>query len=70
MLRTPRNWTRLHIELRCSGDCVEKVASGAMQMRRVPELAFIHDETPDRAGRIDELLRELEPDERGSEGAA
>jgi ribosome-binding factor A len=32
----------------------------AMRLRRVPELAFVHDDTLDRAERIDQILRELE----------
>jgi len=27
----------------------------------VPELAFVHDDTLERAGRIDQILSELEP---------
>jgi ribosome-binding factor A len=40
---------------------VRRCLAGELRLRRVPELAFVHDPTPDRAGRIDEILRELGP---------
>ncbi len=37
---------------------VRRSLAQGLRMRRVPELAFVHDESPDRAERIEALLRE------------
>ena len=39
---------------------VRRCLADAMRLRRVPELAFVHDDTLERAGRIEQILRELE----------
>lgn len=38
---------------------VRRCLAELLQLRRVPEIAFVRDDTLERAGRIDEILREL-----------
>ena len=40
---------------------VRRCLASGLRLRRVPELAFVHDDTLERAGRIDQILSELEP---------
>jgi ribosome-binding factor A len=50
---------------------VRRCLAERVQMRRVPEIAFVHDDTLERAGRVDEILRELGPAaDRGPEDPA
>jgi ribosome-binding factor A len=43
---------------------LRRAVGGGLGLRRVPELRFSFDEGPDAAGRVEELLREIE-NERG-----
>jgi ribosome-binding factor A len=40
---------------------VRRCLAEVLKLRRVPELAFVRDDTLETAGRIDRILRELEP---------
>ena len=48
---------------------VRRCLADAMRLRRVPEIAFVHDDTLERAGRIDQILREVAADPTPEEPA-
>lgn len=49
---------------------VRRCLAEALRLRRVPELAFVHDDTLDRAERIDEILRDVHSRDPGPEDPA
>jgi ribosome-binding factor A len=49
---------------------VRRCLAEVLRLRRVPELAFAHDDTLDRAGRIDDILREIASGEPAPEDPA
>ena len=49
---------------------VRRELGKVLHIRRVPELRFIHDTTMDSAQRIEEILREVLPDEEEAEEAS
>jgi ribosome-binding factor A len=49
---------------------VRRCLAEVLHLRRVPELAFERDDTLERAGRIDEILREVAPREPAPEDPA
>lgn len=47
--------------LEAAAPFIRKELGSVLRVRRIPELRFIHDTTPDSAARIEELLREVLP---------
>ncbi|MFO8173270.1 MAG: 30S ribosome-binding factor RbfA [Gemmatimonadota bacterium] len=56
--------------LEAAAPFIRKELGSVLRVRRIPELRFIHDTTPDSAARIEDLLREVLPpgDEAGEDG--
>lgn len=55
--------------LEAAAPFIRKELGSVLRVRRIPELRFIHDTTPDSAARIEDLLREVLPpgDEAGED---
>lgn len=51
--------------LEAAAPFIRKELGNVLRVRRIPELRFLHDTTPDSAARIEELLREVLPSEEG-----
>jgi ribosome-binding factor A len=54
--------------LRSSRGLLQGHVARELRMKRTPALTFVHDDTAQRAGRIEQLIREIEPEHR-DEGA-
>ena len=54
--------------LEAAGPFIRKELGKVLRIRRVPELRFQFDDTPDSAARIEEVLKEVLPEEEDGDG--
>ncbi len=55
--------------LEAAGPFIRRAIASSLRIRRVPELRFVEDSTQEHASRIEEILRSVLPEDRGSEAA-
>ncbi len=55
--------------LEAAAPFIRRAIASSLRIRRVPELRFVEDHTQDQASRIEEILRSVLPEDRGSEDA-
>lgn len=56
--------------LEAAAPFIRRHLGDTLSVRRIPELRFEVDRTQERAARIEEILRDVRPDEAGEEGAS
>ena len=50
--------------LRSSRGLLQSHVARELRMKRTPTLTFVHDDTVQRAGRIEQLIKEIEPEHK------
>ena len=50
--------------LRSSKGLLQSHVARELRMKRTPTLTFVHDDTVQRAGRIEQLIKEIEPEHK------
>ncbi len=54
--------------LEAAAPFIRRSLASSLRLRRVPELRFVEDHTQEQASRIEEILRSVLPEDRGTEG--